>query len=167
MYKLNNNLNFFHFFIVFAFMFNALFSFAAEEGMPDSQKSNLVQESSPAKSDSQNTDAMGANDALNEDDELHESDITTKIYRSTDNSSEVLEGAESELEPSLDVDVINKEDLISMQSRLKNKIVKRIRAENGVNDRKPYGNVFFPWLSFAVILILLLILMKVIKQIKI
>ena len=151
MYKLNNNLKLFHFFIVFAFMFNALFSFAAEEGM----------------SDSQDTDAMGVSDALNDDDELHESDITTKIYRSTDNSSETLEGSESELEPSLDVDVINKEDLINMQSHLKNKIIKRIRAEDRSNDKKPYGNVFLPWLSFAVVLSLLFILMKVIKQIKI
>ena len=160
MYKANNNFKFFQIFILFIFVFNTLFSFAAEEKSPVPQASNPTQEASPSQSNLQETDAIN-------DDELPESDITTKIYRSTDSSNEVLDEAESELDPSLDVDVLSKEDLIHMQSSSKSKIIKRIKAKNEINARKPVGNVFLPWISFAIILIVLFVLMRVVKKIKI
>ena len=160
MYKLNNNFKLFQIFAILVFVSNTLFSFAAEEKLPDLQVSNLTQESLPVQPKLQDTDAIN-------DDELPESDITTKIYRSTDSSNEALDGIESELDPSLDLDVINKEDLINMHSHLKNKIIKREKSKDNANIKKLAGNVFLPWLLFAVILVLLLTLMKIIKQVKI
>ena len=78
------------------------------------------------ENDSQNMDLMqvmqqGSMDSTSDLSDEPESDITTKIYRSTDNSNETLEGV-TELDPELDADVIDKEDLINMHSDLKKKI---------------------------------------------
>ena len=113
--------------------------------------------------DSQSLDSNSASD----DSESSESDITTKIYRSTDNLGETPDGIESESKPALDADVINKEDLINMNSHLKKKIVHRKKDESGNVTKKSPDNVWLPWVLFTVILVLLTGLIKIIKRVKI
>ena len=124
------------------------------------------------ENDSQNMDLMQAmqQDFMDSTSDLGdepESDITTKIYRSTDNSSETLEGVGTELDPELDADVINKEDLINMNSRLKKKFIHRENLENEIDVKKSPDNIWLPWVLFAIILVLLTVLIKVIKRVKI
>lgn len=160
MYKLNNNFKLFQIFAILVFVSNTLFSFAAEEKLPDLQVSNLTQESLPVQPKLQDTDAIN-------DDELPESDITTKIYRSTDNLNEVFNETKSELDPTFDVDVINKEDLIGMPFDSKKKIIQRENLENGNTSKRNIDNIYLPWILFTVILILFIIVVRVIKQVKI
>ena len=102
-----------------------------------------------------------------DDNQLPESDITTKIYRSTDNLNDSLDEPESGLEPALDADVINKEDLINMTSHSKKEIIRREKSNNEIDVKKSSGNVWLPWVLFAVILVSLTVLIKVIKRVKI
>ena len=102
-----------------------------------------------------------------DDNELYESDITTKIYKSTDNSGEVLKDIEIELDPALDADVINKEELIEMQTSSPNKILHRGKTNFEAVVKKPLENIWLPWALFALILLVLFGLIKAIKKIKI
>ena len=111
-------------------------------------------------------DSMDPNSDLDYN-QLPESDITTKIYRSTDNLNDSLDEPESGLEPALDADVINKEDLINMTSHSKKEIIRREKSNNEIDVKKSSGNVWLPWVLFAVILVSLTVLIKVIKRIKI
>ena len=122
--------------------------------------------------DSQNMDLMKvlpqvSMDLELDDEQLPESDITTKIYRSTDNLNEVFNETKSELDPTFDVDVINKEDLIGMPFDSKKKIIQRENLENGNTSKRNIDNIYLPWILFTVILILFIIVVRVIKQVKI
>ena len=123
------------------------------------------------ENDSQNMDLMqvmqqGSMDSTSDLSDEPESDITTKIYRSTDNSNETLEGV-TELDPELDADVIDKEDLINMHSDLKKKIIHRGNLGNEVDVKKSSDNIWLPWILFTIILVLLTVLIKIIKRVKI
>ena len=111
-------------------------------------------------------DPMDSNSDL-DDSDLPKSDITTKIYRSTDNSNDALDKSESSLDPALDVDVINKEDLIDMHSDLKKKIIRREKDKSEVVSKSPSGNYLLPWVLFTVIVVLLFAFIKLIKRIRI
>ena len=139
--------------IIFFFLFSSFIVLAREN---DSQNMDLVQAIQQDSMDS----------TLDLGDEP-ESGITTKIYRSTDNLNEALESVGTELEPELDADVINKEDLINMNSRLKKKIIHREALENEVDVKKSPDNIWLPWVLLAIILVLLTALIKVIKRVKI
>ena len=111
-------------------------------------------------------DPMDSNPDL-DDSDLPESDITTKIYRSTDNSNDAIDKSESALEPALDVDVINKEDLINMYSDLKKKIILRKKDKNEVASKSSSANYLLPWVLFTVLVVLLFAFIKLIKRIRI
>ncbi len=143
------------FLIISFFLFN--FSYAVEQEVTTSQDMDSMQGSSLDTTNDSNFNL--------DDDELPESDITTKIYKSTDSSNEVLDRAE--LDPALDTDLINKEDLISMNSYLKKKIIHREKLKNRDIPNKSFDNSYLPWILFAIILLLLIVLIKVIKLIKI
>ncbi|OGI06695.1 MAG: hypothetical protein A3F80_08290 [Candidatus Melainabacteria bacterium RIFCSPLOWO2_12_FULL_35_11] len=110
--------------------------------------------------------SMDSNSNL-DDEQLPESSITTKIYRSTDNSGEILPEAEAELDPTSGVDVINKDELVGKQSDSMNKILHRKKINNKAAIKKSLDNTWIPWVLFVVILGLLFALIKAIKKIKI
>ena len=138
------------------FLFNS-FSLLAQD-TDDSQSRGLMQAATQDPADS-NLDL--------DDNEAPESDITTKIYRSTDNLDKPFSSTKSELDPALYADVINKEDLINMHSHSKKKIVHRERAEKEFDVKKASGNIWLPWVLFTSILILLMGLIKIVKRGKI
>lgn len=110
--------------------------------------------------------SMGSNSNL-DDEQLPESSITTKIYRSTDNSGEILPEAGAGLDPTSGVDVINKDELVGKQSDSMNKILHRKKINNKAAVKKSLDNTWIPWVLFVVILGLLFALIKAIKKIKI
>ena len=142
--------------ITFSFLFNTSALFA--QNLDGSQNLDSMQVISQ--------DLLDSNSDL-EDNELPESDITTKIYRSTDNSNENLGSDESELDPTLDADVINKEDLINQHSNSKRKIIHRKETKDEPAIKQSSNNYWLPWVLFAFILGLLTVLIKVIKRVKI
>ena len=111
-------------------------------------------------------DPMDSNSDL-DNSGLPESDITTKIYRSTDNSNDTLDKSESSLDPALDVDVINKEDLINVHSDLKRKIIHRKKSKDELISSGTSSNYLLPWVLFTVIVVLLFAFIKLIKRIRI
>ena len=139
--------------IIFFFVFISFIVLAQEN---DLQKMDLVQAIQQDSVDS--TSDLG---------DESESGITTKIYRSTDNSNEALEGIGTELEPEADADVVNKEDLINRNSRLKKKFIHSGNLNNEVDVKRSPDNIWLPWVLFAIILVLLTVLIKVIKRVKI
>ena len=112
-------------------------------------------------------DSMDSNSDLDNDNQFPESDITTKIYRSTDNSGEVLHDVGSELDSALDADVINKEELVGKQLDSTNKISHRRKIKNKTTVKKSLYNAWVPLVLFVIILGLLFGLIKVIKKIRI
>ena len=102
-----------------------------------------------------------------DDNELHESSITTKIYKSNDNSGEVLDNSESGLDSASDADILSKEDLINRHSKSNGKIIHRKVIKNGIPPEKSVNNIWLPWIMFVVILLVLFTLMKIIRRVKI
>ena len=113
------------------------------------------------------TDIINDSNSELNDSGLPESDITTKIYRSTDNSNEIPHENEIELDSATDVDVVNKEDLIYRHSHLRKRFLNREKVEHKSVNVKPANNSWLPWFLLVVVLLLFAILIKAIKQIKI
>ena len=121
------------FLVLFLLLFCIEFSFSADNmSLTDLKDSNTIQVHSEAQQQINSQTPIESDLRLDENEAL-ESDITTKIYRSTDASGETLDGVETELDSALDADVINKEDLTSMYSFFTNKIIKRKVQEKNDN----------------------------------
>lgn len=164
--------------IMIIFFFNTSFSYAAEQAMSGLQNSGTIQSTgsnnqmqadlrNSLESKAESTAKEAALELDDNDNELHESNITTKIYRSSDNSSEALEETGSGLDPTVDADILNKEDLIDTHSKFKKKIIHRkvVKNERPLNESS--NNFWLPWILFSIILLVLFVLMKIIKQIRI
>ncbi len=164
--------------IMIIFFFNTSFSYAAEQAMSGLQNSGTIQSTgsnnqmqadlrNSLESKAESTAKEAALELDDNDNELHESNITTKIYRSSDNSSEALEETGSGLDPTVDADILNKEDLIDTHSKFKKKIIHRkvVKNERPLNESS--NNFWLPWILFSIILLVLFVLMKTIKQIRI
>ena len=93
---------------------------------------------------------------IDEPNELQESDITTKIYRSTDSTAELLE-QETNTGTAIEEDVFTKEDIIEKDKKSKSKIFKRAKT-NKTDINQNNKNLFLPW----VVLILLIVVLSVI-----
>lgn len=168
-FKINNRLleYILFFLIIILFLFNTSGVFGQNTD-PSLNISSMQSMSSGNASISNPQDSEDSDSNLPlEDNELPESDITTKIYRSTDNVNEALNGIDSELDPALDIDVLNKEDLINMHSKFRRKVINRGKIKNEANVKKTSNNLWLPWILFTVILGLLAVLIKVIRKIKI
>lgn len=97
-----------------------------------------------------------------------ESDITTKIYKSTDRSSKLLD-EKSTVETTVEDDIVSKEDLIRQGKFGKNKIYKRLDKKNKKDEKINITpkNVFMPWVALFLIGALLSALFAVLKKKKI
>ncbi|OGI20563.1 MAG: hypothetical protein A3B68_05835 [Candidatus Melainabacteria bacterium RIFCSPHIGHO2_02_FULL_34_12] len=100
------------------------------------------------------------------DDELSDENITTKIYKSTDPSLDLLE-LDTNLDPSLENDVLTKDELLRRNKKnLKSKIIdKNIEKYKALAIN---GNgKFFPWVMLVILIIAVWGLFKVILKRKI
>lgn len=100
------------------------------------------------------------------DDEMPEVDITTKIYRSADLSTESLDKSESNLDPAIDANVIDKDELIRNSKSMIYVFSKDSKQANGKLLNKP-SNLFLPWVLLFLILIIIFVVLMVVKKIKI
>lgn len=99
------------------------------------------------------------------DDEMPDTDITTKIYRSADLSTESLNKSESELDPAVDADVIDKDELIR-NSKSMIYVFGKDKQTSGKLLNKP-SNPFLPWILLFVILTIIFVVLMVAKKTKI
>ena len=104
-------------------------------------------------------------DLINQSKEVDESGITTKIYRSTDQSSKLREEKFS-TDTNANSDILSKEELV--KSRLKGmKITDRIRRKQKPIDEKKHNNLLLPWLGLGLLIVFLGLIFNILKHKKI
>ena len=137
------------------------------KGMPEAKE--VIKKVTSEQSKIQNTDAnkkvvvnplpiplVSPSDELDEDkDGDRDSNITTKVYKSTDPSYELLED-ESEVDPTLESDLVSKEDLISMYQYGKGKGKSKLVQRSKITDVKLATNenhIIYPWVISLVLIL--------------
>ena len=95
---------------------------------------------------------------------INDSDITTKIYRSTDPAAKLLENKYLNKD-SLEGDILNKDDLLNKSKKHK---VKLDRRKNNEDDKVKISrsNLLLPWIVLLVTCIILGIIFRLINQKK-
>ena len=109
------------------------------------------------------SDALQDTDSFIEDiNELDNTGITTKIYKSNDTSFEQIIEDESNLDSSVSSDIISKDELLYKNESSKNKILKRIKQTYQVQNKTNPGNKSFIiyWLISMILVILLAVIIK-------
>ena len=107
-------------------------------------------------------------DMLEEDfgDETSRGDgVSTKIYKSTDPTSDLVEDM-SETEPAFDDYVIKKDELLKMHGK-KSKIQVRSKSNTQADTvQAPHKNQFFPWLILILLIGSLILVFKFLFKFK-
>lgn len=107
--------------------------------------------------------------ATNTDDlvETDDSNITTKIYKSTDKFSKFLD-EQFNSETTSDVDVLTKDELIRQGNgkSKKDKYLKRLIKKDEVK-RNSNNNFFLPWLALLSLVAILSVIFNILKKNKI
>ena len=101
----------------------------------------------------------------NEDDlnNFDESGITTKIYKSDDPSVDLFDNNESMLDSTLESDILNKDELISM-SKVINRKIKRFIFKKEPDALGSRTISILPWLISIVLILLLTFIFKFLIQ---
>ncbi len=140
------------FFTIISFLSIALPMVAQDEVSVDGVMSDVMETSNESD--------------YNLDDEIPDTDITTKIYRSADLSTESLDKGESELDPAIDADVIDKNELIRTSKSMIYLFSKDGKQVNSKLLNKP-SNLLLPWILLFVILTIIFVVLMISKKIKI
>ena len=146
-------------FIYLSLLLVVFFSIQESLAIDDVSTSLGSNMSSDTTSDSV-TNSQDSND-LNS--ELNRETITTKIYRSTDNNEELLEG-ESGFNQVFENEIVAKEDLISMTKIIHKKINTSFLNSSDLLD--PKNNPVLPWMLFVFGFLFLAGLICLIKKLK-
>lgn len=127
---------------------------------PASMDSNInVNSPSSESTDKESTDSF---DELNQS---NGSDITTKIYKSTDPSFELLD-KQSDIDPASETDILSKEELISKKKNHKSGIIHRKkRIESQLIEEKK--QTLMPWLLLILLVLVLGFIFKYLLQKKV
>lgn len=88
--------------------------------------------------------------------EVEQTDITTRIYKSTDSTLDKI-GEETQLEQTLEDEVIHKDELLG--STKSNKVIKRGVKKDKSVVREP-NDFYFPWLVTISLLVVLFFIFK-------
>ena len=133
----------------------------------DKQPSNIAEMTDiklDIKGDSEEQEEINTKDYLpNEINELNEDNITTKIYKSSDPSLDLLED-DSSLDPSIENDVLSKDELF--QKNKKNKYYKRNKKTESNIINLPSKRAMLPWLILISMVILLGVIFSFLKKKK-
>lgn len=92
-------------------------------------------------------------------DELDESNITTKVYKSNDPALDLIEDKESMLDPTLESEILNKDELIGMSKVTNRKAIKMDYREQLEKSRNSMF-VMLPWLVSILLITLLVIIFR-------
>ena len=105
------------------------------------------------------------NDSFDELNQSNESDITTKIYKSTDPSFELLD-KQSDIDPASETDILSKEELISKKKNHTSSVIHRKKKiESGVVEEK--SRTLLPWLVLVLLILILSFIFKYLLQKKV
>ncbi|GEM_PF-5857901 len=116
------------------------------------------------KSDSENTEEINTKDYLpNEIDELNEDNITTKIYKSSDSSLDLIED-NSNLDPAIENDILSKDELLQRSN--KNKYYRRTKKADSNLITLPSKRAMLPWLILMSMVVLLGVIFNFLKKKK-
>ena len=119
---------------------------------------------SDIKGDSEEQEEINAKDYLpNEINELNEDNITTKIYKSSDPSLDLFED-NSSLDPSVENDVLSKDELF--QNNKKNKYYRRNKKTESNVINLSSKHTMLPWLILISMVILLGVIFNYLKKKK-
>ena len=141
---------------VFIFMIN---SFVVNAFFNDGKGNNVIVED---LSDSKENDVYSQVDMIDDSDD---SGITTKIYRSTDQSSKLLEENFSK-DTAIDIDLINKEEFIKHRNGINRKLFTINNRKNKLVKSKQDNN-FLPIIAIFLMFLLLSIIFNFIKKKKV
>lgn len=116
-----------------------------------------------------------ARDILNKIDyeninEQDESNITTKVYKSSDPSTKLLE-EQFKIDTTIEDDLINKDELLAASKNKKDNYVRRLKINEKDNSSKKEvmahkKNLFLPWISAIILILILYIIFKTLKKLK-
>lgn len=149
--------------IVFSFDITYVLAQEKESGSSSGVTESMVIEPE-VNDDSEDTEEINTKDYLpNEINELNEEDITTKIYKSSDPSLDLIED-NSNLDPSIENDVLSKDELL--QRSKKDKYFRRTKKANSNMITLPSKRAMLPWLILVSMVVLLGVIFDFLKKKK-
>ena len=147
------------YFLILVILITTYYSFNFAQNINDNiSKQNIDSHSNQISSGSTIVETESVVDDL---DESIDSNITTKIYKSTDSSAELLQN-DSNIAPSIEADVINKKELIKNVLNHHPKVINR-EAINGIKNNKLIGNKPSLLLPVSLLVALIIILALIFK----
>lgn len=98
--------------------------------------------------------------------EIDDSDITTKIYKSSDPSTKLLEEQFS-IDTTIDDDILSKDELIRGKDQSKRKIIQRkVKLEEDSPQRNKNNFSVLPFVCLIGLIIFLILIFKLVKMKK-
>ncbi len=137
--------------VSFSFFANAEDLIDTKQADQDNKASNDVKDSSSI--------SVIEDSSEEEVDELDESNITTKVYKSNDPALDLIEDKESMLDPTLESEILNKDELIGM-SKVTNRKAIRMDYREQLEKSRNSMFVMLPWLVSIVLIALLVIIFR-------
>ncbi len=156
------NLNYFKSFFLSVLLLVIFFQILPALSQEEINKNDTSDEA--VKSSTDLNSSMNSDFEFDNSDEI-QTDITTKIYRSTDDSTNGFYDTETELDSAFDADIVKKEDLKNMLSSFNRKIVKRFKNLSNYSRETKSENFWLPWLLFLFVLTVLLLMFRLVKRV--
>ena len=95
--------------------------------------------------------------------ELYDSNITTKIYKSSDPALDLLDDKESMLDQTLEGEILNKDELISMSKIIKRKS-ESIPTRKKIESKKKLEFIMLPWVMSIILVFFLTLIFRFLVQ---
>ncbi len=142
--------------VIFIFSLVIYFSFFANA--QDLKQADQESKASNEVTDSTRTSVV--NDSSEEEvDELDDSNITTKVYKSNDPALDLIEDKESMLDPTLESEILNKDELIGMSKLTRRKAIKSDYIEQLGKSRNSMF-LMLPWVISIILIVFLVIIFR-------